>query len=236
MVLGDYMKIIKKLILCFLLLVVLGVGVVTFLGYQQYKEVTDKISVQMKIAEIKQQETYVPYSEINPQLLQATIAVEDQRFYEHHGIDYIATIRALLTNVFQQEIVGGGSTITQQLAKNMYFGYHTSLIRKVSELFVVHDLESQYNKDDILSFYLNIINYGDHHIGITEASAGYFNTKPDALTLDQASLLAGLPQSPANYQLSNHYEQALLRQQQVLKAMVREDMITQEQMDEIVYK
>lgn len=236
MMTGDHMKIIKKLILwCFLLLIMAG-GVVTFFGSRQYKDAVGEISIADKVAEIQTSSTYVPYEKISPSLLQATVAIEDHRFYTHHGIDYIATARALLTNIFQQEIVGGGSTITQQLAKNMYFGYHTSLIRKISELFVAHDLESQYTKEEILTLYVNIINYGDNHMGIKEASEGYFHTTADNLTLEQASLLAGLPQSPANYQLSNHYEQALLRQQQVLKAMVREDMITQTQMDAIIQK
>lgn len=223
------MKLLKKLFVFFCLLLVLSGSGLIFLGYRQYKEAIEEQPLQDKIAEIKEANSYVAYEDIAPSLLQATVAIEDHRFYRHDGVDFIATARAFFTNLMQKEIVGGGSTITQQLAKNLYFGYHPSLIRKISELFVVHDLESTYTKEEILTFYVNIINYGDNHMGIEQASQGYFHTSCANLTLAQSSMLAGLPQSPANYQLSDHYKQAKLRQQQVLEAMERENMITEEQ-------
>ena len=128
-----------------------------------------------------------------------------------------------------REIRGGGSTITQQLAKNMYYTYQPSYLRKVSEIFTAYDLEKELSKKEILELYVNVINYGDNHIGIREASEGYFHKKPKDLTLDEATLLAGLPQSPANYQLSNHEDVARRRQIQVLNAMVRESMINEDE-------
>lgn len=224
------MKLIKKLLIGLLLLFIISGTILTYMGYRQYKEVIEETPLLEKLEAIKQKDTYVTYDEISPMLLQATIAIEDHRFYGHDGIDFIATIRAFLDNLTSKEIVGGGSTITQQLAKNLYFGYHPSLIRKISELFVVHDLESQFSKEEILTFYVNIINYGDNHMGIQAASMGYFDCLPKDLSLQQSSLLAGLPQSPANYQLSNHYDRAIQRQKQVLEAMVKEEMITESQM------
>lgn len=228
------MKLLKKLCIVLLILCLLGGSFLTYLGYQQYKEVTALITVPDKVAQIQEDSTFVDYDRISPYLLQATIAIEDRRFYKHEGFDIIATTRAFFANVFSQEIVGGGSTISQQLAKNMYFDHNPSIVRKISELFIVHDLESTYSKDEILTLYVNIINYGDQHMGIQEASNGYFQKSADALTIDEASLLAGLPQSPSNYQLSNHYPQAQVRQRQVLAAMVGEEFIDQAMMDAIL--
>lgn len=227
------MKLLKKALIALLILVLAAISIFTFLGYQQYQTAIKEISIEEKVKEIQAQDSYVSYEELSPYLLQATIAIEDHRFYSHHGIDYIATTRAFFNNLVSKEIVGGGSTITQQLAKNMYFGYENSLVRKFAEVFVVRELEEHYSKEEILTLYVNIINYGDQHIGIKEAANGYFDVAPSELTLDQASLLAGLPQSPANYQLSNHYEQAKIRQKAVLQAMVEEDMITKTQAEEI---
>lgn len=219
------MKLLKKLLLLGCVIALIFVGIIGFLGYRQYKEAVESISLIDKVKEIQTRSDYVSYEDISEDVLDATVAIEDHRFYSHHGIDYIAIARATLTNLFQKDIVGGGSTITQQLAKNMYFGYDTSFIRKVSELFVVHDLESMYSKEEILTLYVNIINYGDQHIGIKQASEGYFGVSPKELTFDQATLLVGIPQSPSNYQLSDHYEQAVKRQYYVQKAMEEQGMM-----------
>lgn len=226
------MKLMKKLLLLCLFALILTGAYCTYSGYMQYKEAITETPLAEKIAQVQAADNFVSYENIAPSLLQATIAIEDRRFYEHDGFDFIATARALFHNVIYREIVGGGSTITQQLAKNLYFGYHPSFVRKIAELFVVHDLENSYTKEEILTLYVNIINYGDHHIGIKEAAYGYFQTDPAHLTLDQSSLLAGLPQSPANYQLSDHLEQAEARQKQVLQAMTKENMITEQQMND----
>lgn len=194
-----------------------------------YVKATNDVSIQEKVKEIKSRDSYVSYDEINENLLKATVAIEDRRFYEHHGVEYRSMARALYQNVVAREIRGGGSTITQQLAKNMYYTYQPSYLRKVSEIFTAYDLEKELSKKEILELYVNVINYGDNHIGIREASEGYFHKKPKDLTLDEATLLAGLPQSPANYQLSNHEDVARRRQIQVLNAMVRESMINEDE-------
>ena len=194
-----------------------------------YVKATNDVSIQEKVKEIKSRDSYVSYDEINENLLKATVAIEDRRFYEHHGVEYHSMARALYQNVVAREIRGGGSTITQQLAKNMYYTYQPSYLRKVSEIFTAYDLEKELSKKEILELYVNVINYGDNHIGIREASEGYFHKKPKDLTLDEATLLAGLPQSPANYQLSNHEDVARRRQIQVLNAMVRESMINEDE-------
>lgn len=213
------MKIIKKCILLLCLFLLGIVGVIGTAGYMEYKEAIEEKPIETLVNEIQSQKQYTKIEDIQKDLLDATVAIEDHRFYNHGGIDLIATVRAMVFNLMSDSIVGGGSTITQQLAKNMYFTYQPSYIRKVSELFVAFDLERLYSKDEILELYVNVINYGDQHIGIQQASLGYFGVEPKDLTYDQATLLAGLPQSPANYQLSNHKENALIRQKQVQEAL-----------------
>lgn len=228
------MKIIKRILLLFLLLTALLIGTIFVIGYINYDKAVSEVSIEEKLRDIRSDEHYVTYDNISEELLDATVAIEDRRFYQHGGVDIFSTCRAFVQNIFAKDIVGGGSTITQQLAKNMYFGYQASFTRKVSELFVAWELENQLDKKEILELYVNIINYGDGHIGIYEASQGYFQKNPSELTLDEASLLAGLPQSPSNYQLSDHSTQARIRQQQVLQAMVENDYIQQMQMDEVL--
>ncbi|MCR0328036.1 transglycosylase domain-containing protein [[Clostridium] innocuum] len=223
------MKIIRKLFLIFLLIIVILLTLFIGLGFVNYVKATNDVSIQEKVKQIKSRDSYVSYDEINENLLKATVAIEDRRFYEHHGVEYRSMARALYQNVVAREIRGGGSTITQQLAKNMYYTYQPSYLRKVSEIFTAYDLEKELSKKEILELYVNVINYGDNHIGIREASEGYFHKKPKDLTLDEATLLAGLPQSPANYQLSNHEDVARRRQIQVLNAMVRESMINEDE-------
>ena len=212
-------KIFKRIMIVFILLVIAG-GLLFFLtGYKYYKTVTNAMPIEEKVANIQQQSQYAAYEQIDVDFLNAIVAVEDRRFYEHNGIEYRSMIRAAISNFLAKDIRSGGSTITQQLAKNMYFDYHPSYVRKLSEIFVAKDLEKRYSKEEILELYVNIINYGDNHIGITNATLGYFGKYPSDLSFDEATLLAGLPQSPGNYQLSNHYDSALVRQRQVIKAM-----------------
>lgn len=219
------MKLIKKILLLLVVVLLLIIGTFAGLGYKEYHDATSETSLEAKVKEIQSQKHYVTYDEISPYLLDATVAIEDHRFYDHGGVDYISLVRALVSNVEAKGIVGGGSTITQQLAKNMYFGYEPSMIRKVAEVFVAKELERKYSKKEILELYVNIINYGDGHMGIYEASFGYFNCEPSKLSLAQSSLIAGIPQSPSNLQLSNNYKRAKTRQKAVLEAMVKEAMI-----------
>ena len=204
----------KKLIKAFALTIMACFMVLLVLGFIEYRSVIREMPIQDKVASIMQKDDYVPIDEISDYLKVATISTEDKRFYQ--GVDLIAYGRILYVFITSGQISGGGSTITQQLAKNMYFSFQPSIIRKVAEFFVTKDLERLYDKDTLLELYLNIINYGDNNIGIASASMNYFHVEPADLSFDQATLLAGIPQSPANYQLSNHEDQARLRQQAVL--------------------
>lgn len=230
------MKILKRILLLILLLALLGGIVFAGVGFFNYKSAINKESIEDKVSEIQGRSEYVSSEDISPYLLKATVSIEDHRFYDHNGVDYFAMLRALVSNIFAKGIVGGGSTITQQLAKNLYFDYQSTYLRKASEVFMAYDLEGKLSKEAILELYVNVINYGDNYIGIKAASEGYFGKEPKDLTLNEATLLAGLPQSPSNYQLSDHKENALKRQKQVLEAMVRDEEITEAQMELIVGK
>ena len=127
----------------------------------------------------------------------AVIAVEDRRFYEHGAIDPIALARAIYSNIKAKELREGGSTITQQLAKNIYFTQEKSALRKIAEIFMAYDLEKNLNKDTILELYLNTSYFGDGYYCVAEASRGYYKKEPKNMNRNEASMLAGIPNAPS---------------------------------------
>jgi membrane peptidoglycan carboxypeptidase len=228
------MKFIKKIFSLVFLIILITVTFVGYKGYKMYKEATEKTPINDKINEIKKQENYTTLDNISEYVINAVIAVEDHRFYEHKGIDLISTTKAIFTNIRQKDIITGGSSITQQLAKNMYFSQEKQFSRKFAEIFVVSYLEEYLTKDEILELYLNTIYYGNGYYGIGEASIGYFNKKPNELTISEASILAGLPNAPSAYSLTEHKDLALKRQKQVLEAMAKYKYIKEKEIDEII--
>ena len=222
---GEDMKKAMKIFLISLSVFIIGLG---SMGYIEYQLAIQEVSIDEKISEIMREPDFVHYDDISPILLEATVAVEDKRFYDHHGIDVMAYARIFYYLIKDGNINSGGSTITQQLAKNLYFSFEPSLTRKVAELFVANRIEKTYDKETILSVYLNIINYGDNQFGIAKASEHYFEKKPSELSFDEATLLAGIPQSPTNYQLSNHLDSARLRQKAVLANLEENNVYSKE--------
>jgi 1A family penicillin-binding protein len=174
--------------------------------------------------------TWVPLSRIAPVAQQATIATEDRYFYQNVGVDPIAVVRAVYYNLSEQEIVSGGSTITQQLARSVLLPPEEradkTFSRKVREAVLAVELNRRYPKDKILEIYLNQIYYGNLAYGIEAASQTYFDKPAGELTLAEASLLAGLPQSPALYDPYTNLEVTKARQQVVLNLMVEAGDIT----------
>ena len=228
------MKFIKKIFSLVFLIMLITVTFVGYKGYKMYKEATEKTPINDKINKIKKQENYTTLDNISEYVINAVIAVEDHRFYEHKGIDLISTTKAIFTNIRQKDIITGGSSITQQLAKNMYFSQEKQFSRKFAEIFVVSYLEEYLTKDEILELYLNTIYYGNGYYGIGEASIGYFNKKPNELTISEASILAGLPNAPSAYSLTEHKDLAIKRQKQVLEAMAKYKYIKEKEIDEII--
>ena len=156
----------------------------------------------------------------------AIIGVEDSRFYRHSGIDHRGLVRALWTNFRQKRIAQGGSTITQQLSKNLFFSFERNWVRKIKELLIAFQLEATFNKEQILEAYCNQIYFGSGAYGVEEAAQIYFGKRAKDLTLLQAALLAGLPNSPNNANPFSHYERAMQRTNYVLGRMVSENLIS----------
>ena len=223
----------KKLLKALLSIIIVILLTITTLGYIEYRSALAEISLEDKITEIQSKESYVHIEDVSDYLLKATVTTEDQRFYKHNGIDWIAYGRIGYVLLKTGKLTGGGSTISQQLAKNLYFGFEPSLIRKVAEIFMMMDIEKNYDKDEILEIYINIINYGDNYMGIYQASKGYFYKHPADLNFNEATLVAGIPQSPSNYQLSNNSEKAYKRQEWVIQTLIDTNTFTQEEVDKL---
>ncbi|MCL4273623.1 MAG: transglycosylase domain-containing protein [Anaerolineales bacterium] len=167
--------------------------------------------------------TYVPLDDISPNLVAATIATEDKEFYNHPGFDVVAIARALWENYRTDGQGGGASTITQQLARALLLSpeerAQRTYSRKTREIILAAEITRRYSKDEILELYLNEIYYGNLAYGAEAAAETYFGKPVKDLTLGEASFLAGLPQSPAVYDIYNNPDVTLLRQQQVLVLM-----------------
>lgn len=180
-----------------------------------------------------QNRTPIKLSEIPDVVKQATIAIEDKDFYKHSGFSIIGIGRAAIDSTLSRRIEGGGSTLTQQLVKNAFFGNEQSVIRKLKELILAIQVERTYTKDQILEMYLNEIPYGGTAYGIEAAANLYFGKKAKDLTLSEASLLAGLPQRPSVYSpYGSKPELAKTRQAEVLRRMMEDGYITKEQVEE----
>jgi len=173
----------------------------------------------------------VKLKDVSPIAVQATVAIEDKGFYTNPGIDLAGIIRAAFDNIRAGQIVGGGSTITQQLAKQQFLTPEQTVSRKIKELALAYELSQTYSKDQIMELYLNKSFYGSQSYGIEAASQSYFRIPASKLDLAQAAMLAGLPQAPTEWNPVLHPDSAKLRQAEVLRAMVRSNFISQEDMD-----
>jgi penicillin-binding protein 1A len=165
--------------------------------------------------------TAVMRSEISPWMPKATVAIEDRRFYSHGGVDPVGILRALVADVSAGRIVQGGSTITQELVRNLYLSREQTLQRKVVEACLAIKLARVWPKDTILNAYLNDVYYGNHAYGIQAAAETYFSVPASRLTLEQAALIAGLPQAPSYYDPLHNPAAALARRDAVLRALRR---------------
>ncbi len=173
------------------------------------------------IAQKINKKEYITIDRMPDSLQHAVIAVEDNRFYSHHGFDVEGILRASLVNLQYGQIEEGASTITQQLVKNLFLSHERSFGRKAEELILALDMEANYSKDEILELYLNTIYFGSNYYGIREASLGYFGKEPEKLALPEAAMLAGLPNAPSLYSPYVDFLMAKKRQFVVLDAMVR---------------
>ena len=172
--------------------------------------------------------SWISLEDISPYLINATISTEDKYFYKHIGFDYLRIAKAIVTNIVKRDKSEGASTITQQYARNLFLNFEKTWKRKIDEALLACELEVHYTKDEILEGYLNTINYGGVY-GIEAASKYYFGKTAKDLTLAEATLLAGIPQSPSNYSPVKNYKKSKERQKIVLLMMKNNNKITNEE-------
>ncbi len=182
--------------------------------------------------------TTVEFRDINPVMLDALVAVEDKRFYEHNGIDFKSYARVIIKSIlFQNKNTGGGSTITQQVAKNLYnrqrYGKLTMPVNKIREMIIALRLEKIYSKDEIITLYLNTVPFGENVFGLKIAARRFFNTTPKDLTTEQAATLAGMLQAPSRYNPRANPAKAEFRRNIVLGQMEKYGYLKSTQVKEL---
>ena len=165
---------------------------------------------------------------------EATVAVEDARFYEHHGVDYLGVARAMLENLRAGSVVQGGSTITEQYVKNAYIGDERTYTRKIREAVLAWQLEDKWSKDQILTAYLNTVYYGAGAYGVEAAARTYFHKHASALSLKEAAMLAALPKFPSAYSPTTDKDMAMQQRNKVLQLMANQSYITQARADKLM--
>ncbi|MEJ2720760.1 MAG: transglycosylase domain-containing protein, partial [bacterium] len=168
----------------------------------------------------EQNRVLIPLEDIPPYMIDAIISIEDRKFYSHWGVDLFGIIRASAANLRAGRVVQGASTITQQLARNLFTMFDVSITRKIKEMILALKIERTYSKDEILEMYLNQIYFGSGAYGVEAAAREFFGKSVKDLSLDEATLLAGLPKNPRDYSPEYNLDRALQRRRVVLKAMV----------------
>lgn len=228
------MKMLKKVILM-LIFFSISIGLVAVgNGYDMYKTALKENTLEEKVNSIREKENYAQIKEIPQMYINAVISVEDHRFYKHSGIDLIAICRAMVNDIKAMKLVEGGSTITQQLCKNMYFTQEKKFTRKFAEIFMAFKVEQNYSKDEILELYMNTSYFGDGYYTVKEACRGYFNKELNEMTYYEMALLAGIPNAPTVYAPTKNPELAKQRQKQVFDKMIKYNYLTQEDIDKIL--
>lgn len=229
------MKKIIKLIVFLIIIITLSASIPFVVkGYKMYIVALNEVSIEEKKNEIQSKESYTSLSELPQIYKDAVLAVEDHRYYKHGAIDIISIGRAIITDIKAKEFVEGGSTITQQLAKNLYFSQKKEIERKIAEIFMAYEMERTLDKDTILELYLNSSYFGNGYYTVKQASRGYFKKEPKEMTSYEATLLAGIPNAPSVYAPTKNLNLAKQRQKQVINKMVKYKYLTQEEANKIL--
>lgn len=223
------MKFFKKLIIVTILLFIIICSFGLIIGYSTYQKALKDTPLLTRVSSVTSDEHFTKFSDMSAYYRNAVISVEDHRFYDHGPIDVIALGRAIFTNVKNRELQEGGSTITQQVAKNLILSQEKSWVRKVAEIFAAYDLEKNYSKNEIFELYVNTAYFGDGYYGIYDASQGYYQKDPKDLSLDESSMLAGIPNAPSVYSPSVNPNLAKKRQYHVINKMLEYGYITKDE-------
>ncbi len=179
---------------------------------------------------------YVKLDEISPDVINAIVSIEDKNFYKHNGFDFLRIAKAMVINITSGKIKQGASTISQQYVKNLYLTFDKTWKRKIKEAFLTIELETHYSKEEILEGYLNTINFGAGCYGIKNASNYYFNKEPKDLTIEEATLLVGIPKSPTYFNPITNYDNSKSRQYDVIYSMYKNNYISKNDIDKIYNK
>ncbi|MBQ4263877.1 MAG: PBP1A family penicillin-binding protein [Bacilli bacterium] len=222
--------------------------IIVLLGFYVYAYITPKFEINNSKSLVfydknnneffsgEEYNNFTNIEEIPQDLINAIISVEDKNFYKHQGFDFLRILKAIFINIKSKSIKQGASTISQQLIKNLYLDFDQTWERKIEEAFLTFELEVHYEKDEILEAYLNTIDFGAGNYGIKEAAKYYFNKKPNELTIEESTLLVGIPKNPSYYNPITNFEASKKRQLTVLTSMVKNKYITEEEKNNIYNK
>lgn len=189
-------RIIRRVLVIALVAVIAMCALTVWRGYGMYREALAERPISQTVEELRATDTYTELDELPQTYLDAVLAVEDHRFYEHGGIDPIAICRAAFNDLRTLSLREGGSTITQQVAKNLFFTQDKHFERKVAEAFMAFDLEARYSKREILELYVNSSYFGSGYTGIGQAAPGYLGCDPSDMSDYECALMAGFPNAP----------------------------------------
>lgn len=192
-------KLLFKMIIILLVIITGFCGYYGYLGYQIYQDKIQEQSLSERVNQLKSKEDYVTLDQISPIYKEAVLESEDRRFYQHGPVDYYGLVRAMFINITTFSFKEGGSTITQQLAKNLCLSFKKDLSRKFAEVFIAKDLEDHYSKDEILEMYLNITYLGEGNYGIQAASQYYYHIDAIDLNKQQCDILVKTLKRPSVY-------------------------------------
>lgn len=223
-----FRKILFRVLLIIIVLLIISISILGIIGYSTYSKALKEKPLLSRINEITSKKNYTSFEDLPEDYINALVAVEDHRYYEHGPVDFIGITRAIFVNLKNKELQEGGSTITQQVSKNVIFSQEETLKRKLGELFGAYDLEKNYSKNEILTIYANSSYFGDGYYCIYDASKGYFNKEPKDLNLSESAMLAGIPNAPSVYSPTVNPDLAKKRQKHVLDKMLEYGYITKE--------
>lgn len=215
------MKTLKNVIKTTIIILVLLIGYFIYSGYSMYKNALNKVPINKMVSTIKSKDNYTKIEDISVTYKNAVVATEDHRFYKHGGIDLTSILRAFLVDVKTLSFKEGGSTITQQLSKNIYFTQDKKIERKIAEVFMAIDIEKKYSKNEILELYLNTSYYGNGYYSIKEATLGYFNKLPSSLSDKESVSLAGIFSAPSYYNPNYNAKINTKRKKIVVSKMIK---------------
>ena len=219
----------KKLIMILIAMILVMILLAAGYGYFIYRKTIKDRPIAEVVENLREDPDYIKIDKLPKDYINAVIDVEDHRFRKHGAIDVIAIIRAFLSNIKSKKIAEGGSTITQQTVKQLYFIKEKNVInRKLGEIFLANKFEQIYSKDEILEMYINSIYFGNGYYGIREACQGYLGIQPEKMDLAQSSMLAGIPNAPSVYSPKSNKTLCKQRQKKVLNEMVKAGHLTKE--------